>query len=902
MRKLNALFLACAVLVSVAILAAGNEPFTLEELHLIHWEDVPEGRPSYTGPVSAAILMAWYAEHGYPELLPDLNEDGRIDEEDTILLARDFGEEMGSNVIHDKLADPFIVYPLARYIAERYPNEFRMLIYDESFPEEVEQDLGQPFDPGEYQGLEIEIHEDPFYELYVHHLEARRPGIVGIGPDFPEWNHFAISRSFVPEQAPEGWPVDLVSTSYQLFAEEPVWNTFLRLEPERWGFLTPEWVPFEILIILIPAQEADGDPSYPGDDPGDGPGGYPGDDPGDDPGGDPGDDPGGDPGDVPGGDPGDYPGGDPRYPPGTNEEGVCCLPDGSCDTTTAAVCAQRGGAFIVGESCATYVCPRPGTDFCAEVEGEITDICYTYEGGVLKVFASYAIHNRGPVTANDITAYALVGLNDGVNGLGGKPDSQDWKYGIDIPAGGTYAYDVVFTAAAPNLDLSKLSYLYGSLWLQVEAPWDCWPIINQSFVQTWDPAPLCNSLRPGDVGTPPGGSDDRTPVGTPPGDYDILGACCLPDGSCDSLSEADCLQRDGLYYGPGTDCAEIRCSPMEESPCAIIRSRVTNACQSYQGSDQPMIVKADFELQNPGDKDALSVVVKLVAGVPLLSNLQTTYNDTYIFTIPIIPAGGSHQFSHTFSINPAPPQQPTGDTVVMVFAASVSPLCKLTVSSISDLFHLLVFGANERICPDASTPPPGGSSDGGAPGATPPGEDVEEPSGACCLPSSQCIETGITNCDSQGGEYRGEGTSCGTVDCQPAEPDTEGPTPDPDPVPGTGALPNLWVTDVGGGWSWSNDGREDVVVLASGVVHNGGQADASGFRVRIEADGHASYVSAGTIQAGGQRVVSASINVGSYDSISWPISISVEADPSGVVTEADETNNKTSSSVPESND
>ncbi|MCK5247211.1 hypothetical protein KAR02_09945, partial [Candidatus Bipolaricaulota bacterium] len=154
------------LLASAAILATGNEPFVLDELHLIHWEDVPEGKPSYTGPVSAAVLMAWYAEHGYPELLPDLNEDGRIDEEDTILLAREFGDQMGAGTIDDQLADPFIAYPLARYVAERYPNEFRMLIYDDSFPEEVERDLGQTFNPDEIPGIVLEVLEDPFYELY----------------------------------------------------------------------------------------------------------------------------------------------------------------------------------------------------------------------------------------------------------------------------------------------------------------------------------------------------------------------------------------------------------------------------------------------------------------------------------------------------------------------------------------------------------------------------------------------------------------------------------------------------------------------------------------------------------------------------------------------------------------
>jgi len=1180
MRRCIAL-ISIVCLLSIVIAGVAQEPFALEELHLVRWEQVPEGKPSHTGPVSAAVLMAWYAEHGYPALLPDLNGDGRIDEEDTILLSRDFGEEMQAVLIDDRLADPFIVYPLARYVAERYPDEFRMLVYDESFPEEVARDLGQSFNPDEVPGIVIEVHDDPFYELYVEHLEAWRPGIVGIGFDIPEWNDFTVSRSYIPGEEPEGWPVDLVGSGEQ-FTPEPVWETFLRLDPEQWGFLTPEWVPFEILIILLPIDEFySGDPGQPGDGPGDDPGDGPGGDPGDDPGGDPGDDPGDDPRRYP--DPGDGPGGDPRFPSGSDDEGVCCMPDGACDTTTADECARRGGAFVVNETCATYVCPRIGEELCSKVEGEITDICYTYENGVLKVFASYAIYNKGSVAAKDITAIAGVGLNDGVNGLGGGPDCQDWRYGLDIPAGGTYAYSVVFTSTAPTLDLSKLTYLYGSLWLQKEAPWDCWGIAKQAFVQTWDPAPLCYPQSGGDPGTPPGGSGDPAPdpsdesadvrismqmvspenepvspgsqiqynlnvwqagpdtaknvvveltipssasinasggsavqiahrppndilrwnlgdlvtfppgtsiwlqvnvdqdacgaiqydfsvtsdtfdpdlsnntgslatqigpcdgePGTPPGGRDegepgqpsggtdgVLGACCLPDGSCESLDETECQRRDGLFYGPGTACSEIRCFPPEPPPCPIIYSRVTDACQLYQGPNQPMIVRADFELRNPGTKDAVSVGVKLVAGVPLLSNLMTTYTDIYEFTIPVIPAGGSHKFSHTFSIAPAPPQQPTGQTVVMVFAVPVTPLCKPNIQSAAELFHLLTFGPSERICPDGEGTPPGG--------------DENEPPGACCLPSGQCIETGITNCDSQGGEFRGEGSSCEGSDCpsgssdgscpaisayvedfcyqysgpdqpltvqatfavenfgtatalspwveaeatcditingttttyrdtysfsgsdippggelvvthefnlgavpqpptdyvtvhvlsritspcldytettgtgssniacpidgstgepgEPGEPAEPGePEPEPDPDPETGALPNLWVTNVTGCWDWSSDGQEHVIARVSGTVHNGGQASASNVKARLMAGGKTTWASVGTISAGGQKTVSATIDVGAYDSVSWPVSISVTADHTNSITEADETNNTTKSSFPENSD
>ena len=1011
MRRRWLVLAGCLLLVSLGAVAA--EPFVLEELHLVHWEQVPDGRPSFTGPVSAAVLMAWYAEHGYPALLPDLNGDGRTDEEDTILLARDFADAMGGNAFSERLTDPFVVYSLAHYVAERYPDTFRLLIYDESFPEEVERNLGRPFVPEETPGIVLDVLEDPFYELYVAHLEAGRPGIVGIGFDVPAWNDFAVSRSYVPGEHPDGMPVDLVSTGFDLFAPDPVWETVMRWEPDRWGFQLEEWVPFETLIILIPEEDAARLGDLPGDEPGDDPGDGPGDDPGDGPG----DDPSGDPD---GGDQPRYPeipGGEPGGDPGGLDEGACCLPDGSCQQTSATLCTRLGGTYTPNVSCVEVDCDPAAGPPCAAAYGEITDICYTYDGDELTVYASYAIHNPGMEDAVNITAYALIGLNDGVNGFGGLADSQDWRYGLTIPSGTTYAYDVVYTTRAPNLDLDHLTYLYGSLWLQTPFPWDCWPIARQAFVQTWDPAPQCD----------PSGDRDG---GEPGGDGNLVGACCLPDGTCRQLDEEACEQQDGLFYGPGVDCSEIRCFPAEDPPCAKLQSRVVDACQLYQGADQPMIVRADFTIANPGDRDARNVEVKLIAGVPLLANLMTTYNDEYAFTIPVIPAGGSHQVSHTFTISPAPPTQPTGQTAVMIFAAPSSSLCKPNVGSMMDIFHLLTFGPSERLCP----------TDG-----TPPGGDDEE--AVCCLPDGSCMKLNATDCDAAGGAYISGETECAAVDCgkllvgdcpklsaqildvcrtvdesdgsvtlhvtaemenagpgdaqnaeliahagwgftgpnqtlyvgpqetwtgtlpagqtvtyvfsldigtapdwatfhpyvtvaawiddlpcdwegenrvirvdpdgsiplcppdegEPGDRTTDpedgtGTEPEPEPEPEPTGQPNLWVTDMTGCWTWSNDSREHVMATVTGVVHNGGQADATNVRARVTANGVSDTVFVGTIPAGGQKSVSATIDAGAYDSVSWPLPTSITADPLHQIDEADESNNTTDSSFPQSSD
>ncbi len=770
MRYSRLIFPLLMVFMLLALGAVGAEPFALDALHLIHWEQIPEGRPSDSGPVSAAVLMAWYAEHGYPELLPDLNEDGRVDEEDTRWLARELGDAMGSDVLNDRLADPFLVYPLARYIAQTYPDTFRMVIHDASFAEEVERDLGQSFHPEEIPGITIEVLEDPFYELYVHHLEQRRPGIVGIGHDVPEWNDFAVSRSYIPEDAPEGRPVDLVNSGFMQFGHEEVWNTFMRFEHERWSLLRPEWVPFEFFLILIPEGEDDG-ASHPGDDPGDDPGdtpGQPGDDPGDTPG-QPGDDPGDtprQPGDGPGDDPqnGGTPGTPPPVPgdtPGGSRDPFderqtawpCCLPDGSCEDLSVEECRAREGiSNLSGLPCEELTCPS-SSETCGAVEGEITDICYTYERGILSVYVSFAIHNRSSVTAQDITAYGLVGLNDGVNGLGGGPECQDWKYGLDIPGNSTYTYDHVFTTSAPNLDLNNLSYLYGALWLQTDGSRPCWPIIKQAWVNTWDPAPLCN---PSSQSTPPGTSGDG---GLPGGQPPELGVCCLPNGTCEMLGPYVCDARGGAFFPDAEDCSDIDCGKAVVGDCPKLVARISSACYSV-APDGNTTLHVTLEIENTGTADANDVTANIDAGFGYMSPNTVFLNSKYIEWETDVATGQTVTKSFEIPIGVYPTnQQPEAFPWIDHKLWMDENGCNWwTDQSIAE------------IDPDGSLPQCGGRESGSS----------TETKGACCLPSGGCLVVDSATCDSHQGEFYGEGTACGTVACSS---DQEAPPATPqDPV------------------------------------------------------------------------------------------------------------------------
>ena len=38
-----------------------------------------------------------------------------------------------------------------------------------------------------------------------------------------------------------------------------------------------------------------------------------------------------------------------------------------------------------------------------------------------------------------------------------------------------------------------------------------------------------------------------------------VGACCLPDDSCEQFTRCECLRRDGTFKGPGVSCEDVEC-------------------------------------------------------------------------------------------------------------------------------------------------------------------------------------------------------------------------------------------------------------------------------------------------------------------------------------------------------
>ena len=113
------------------------EGYVRDDLQLISQQSLPTWSARWTGPIEAATILAWLADHGYGQFVRDYNGDGVVDEQDTIRLADDLGRMLMATETRRGTTDVRLVLGLAQYVAGLYPNEFVLKIYDVGFPGEV---------------------------------------------------------------------------------------------------------------------------------------------------------------------------------------------------------------------------------------------------------------------------------------------------------------------------------------------------------------------------------------------------------------------------------------------------------------------------------------------------------------------------------------------------------------------------------------------------------------------------------------------------------------------------------------------------------------------------------------------------------------------------------------------
>ena len=245
----------CVVLMSFAAFAQIEEipGLILSDMQLISQESLPHWTPDWTGPIQAATIAAWFAEHGYPALMQDFNGDGVIDELDTIELADRFG--LGSMHANTEggTTDARLVLGLAEYIAGKYPDKFVLKIYDAGFPSEV-----AGFDPAMVPGIELLVMENPTLQAYETELAEGEGVIVGIEDD-PGGNRYLSGRSFLYEQTSEGHvPVDFAwadEDRWQSGHQGKVLETIGKMDPQFYIEYQGAWTLVEFMLALSPAEQ-----------------------------------------------------------------------------------------------------------------------------------------------------------------------------------------------------------------------------------------------------------------------------------------------------------------------------------------------------------------------------------------------------------------------------------------------------------------------------------------------------------------------------------------------------------------------------------------------------------------------------------------------------------------------
>ncbi len=580
------------------------EGIVLYDMHLISQESLPHWTPRWTGPIQAATILAMLAELGHSSLLPDLNGDGVIDELDTIELADNFGlgsmrteTDVGTN-------DARLVIGLARYVAELYPGEFVLKIYDDGFPAEFQAETGNSFEPDAIPGIVLQLMGEPTLDAYKVELESLEGVIVGLEEDPDRNNTYFSGRSLLFDATPDGYtPVDFAwavedrwEPGHQGQVLETVGWMSERLVVEYRG----DWTPVEFMLALSPWDR-----------------------------------------------------------PEISDSPYSCPPDAiAYDVTTSTTpygrveveeCVEREGdvdkytwtvtniSFLVdGCGICMFAVPNPGLPIldhdepdgvafspaafayrwyasigsCGIMPGNSGVFSVSLPGPTVDVPAPGAVGGCIPAGPCALSTIEIAGIRTtGPRILADCPDlvaaiddvSCVLKPTVGAPSN---VYQLTVWAHVTNIGgaavtvptdvlLRGLGPYSGSM---TEAPvpplgsGDVHAVI-MTFTVTADepPCPL-EFVVVADIHDDVEECDEENSVydstcctGEPDGE---IGACCLPNGICVDVTVADCDAAGGSFQGPGTDCATTDCGEPGDCPDLVVEILRAECSCSYSDKQE----------------------------------------------------------------------------------------------------------------------------------------------------------------------------------------------------------------------------------------------------------------------------------------------------------------------------
>ncbi len=205
------------------------------------------------------------------------------------------------------------------------------------------------------------------------------------------------------------------------------------------------------------------------------------------------------------------------------------------------------------------------------------------------------------------------------------------------------------------------------------------------------------------------------------------GACCLVDGTCVEVTEANCLAMGGTYSGDDTECAQVTCPQpagaccLDDGSCVQVTEEDCLAMGGTYSGDLTLCMDVSCP-QPPG-------ACCLVDG----TCVEVTEEDC-------LAMGGTYSGDFSLCMDVTCPQPAGACCLVDGTCVQVTEVDCLAMGG---LYH-----GDLSLCMDVI---------------------CESPVGACCLVDGTCVEVTEEDCLAAGGTYSGDFTLCVDEDCpQPA--------------------------------------------------------------------------------------------------------------------------------------
>lgn len=235
------------------------EGYVRDDLQLISQQSLPTWSARWTGPIEAATILAWLADHGYGQFVRDYNGDGVVDEQDTIRLADDLGRMLMATETRRGTTDARLVLGLAQYVASLYPGQFVLKIYDVSFPDEVAAEGLGPYSPIMVPGITLELKEEPNINAYEVEMASAEGVILGLLTAADANNTYLAGRSFLYARTSEGFtPIDLALSEEDRWlagVQGQVLQTVGVMNDAFFLDFRGQWTPVEFMLALSPIDE-----------------------------------------------------------------------------------------------------------------------------------------------------------------------------------------------------------------------------------------------------------------------------------------------------------------------------------------------------------------------------------------------------------------------------------------------------------------------------------------------------------------------------------------------------------------------------------------------------------------------------------------------------------------------